>query len=216
MIDEADKFIESSEKVEYQPFDALKDIQSIGSERFKFVVAGLRNIVRFKREVALGNNSVLAHMGSLTVKPFKSMEARELLEEPLSYLGFRFPKDNDTEVLISTIFGTTNYFPGLLQLYCTKLIEAVQRNYAGYSESETPPYIVKGSYQKVLAEQSLQHDIRKKFFITLKDGDDDYYYIIALLVAYDYHDDKSKMDVMRKIFSKWQRIFNQKDFNSWQ
>lgn len=44
----------------------------------------------------------------------------------------------------------------------------------------------------MLAEQSLQHDIRKKFFITLKDGDDDYYYIIALLVAYDYHDDKSK------------------------
>lgn len=193
LIDEADKFIESSEKVEYQPFDALKDIQSIGSERFKFVVAGLRNIVRFKREVALGNNSVLAHMGSLTVKPFKSMEARELLEEPLSYLGFRFPKDNDTEVLISTIFGTTNYFPGLLQLYCTKLIEAVQRNYVGYSESETPPYIVKKDHiKKVLAEQSLQHDIRKKFFITLKDGDDDYYYIIALLVAYDYHDDKSK------------------------
>ena len=193
LMDEADKFIESSEKVEYQPFDALKDIQSIGSERFKFVVAGLRNIVRFKREVALGNNSVLTHLDSLTVKPFKSMEARELLEEPLSYLGFRFPKDNDTEVLISTIFGTTNYFPGLLQLYCTKLIEAVQRNYAGYSESETPPYIVKKDHiKKVLAEQTLQHDIREKFFITLKVGDDDYYYIIALLVAYDYHDDKSK------------------------
>ena len=193
LMDEADVFIESCESVGYQPFDALKDIQSIGSGRFKFVVAGLRNIVRFKREVALGNNSVLTHLESLTVKPFKSMEARELLEVPLSYLGFRFPKDNDTEVLISTIFGTTNYFPGLLQLYCAKLIEAMRRDYAGYSESETPPYIVKKDHiKKVLAEQSLQQDIREKFFITLKVGEDDYYYIIALLVAYHYHGNKSQ------------------------
>ena len=193
LMDEADVFIESCEDVGYQPFDALKDIQSIGSGRFKFVVAGLRNIVRFKREAALGNNSVLTHLESLTVKPFKSMEARELLEVPLSYLGFRFPKDNETEVLISTIFGTTNYFPGLLQLYCAKLIEAMQRDYAGYSESETPPYIVKKDHiKKVLAEQSLQQDIREKFFITLKVGEDDYYYIIALLVAYHYHENKSQ------------------------
>ena len=192
MIDEADTFIDSCEDVGYQPFNELKDIQSIGSGRFKFVVAGLRNIVRFKRQAALSNNSVLTHLDSLTVKPFKAMEARELLEVPLSYLGFRFPKNNDTEVLISTIFGTTNYFPGLIQLYCTKLIEAMRRDYAGYAESETPPYYVQKEHiKKVLAEQTLQQDIREKFFITLKVGDDDYYYIIALLAAYHYHDDKS-------------------------
>lgn len=192
MIDEADVFIESCEEVGYQPFNELKDIQSIGSGRFKFVVAGLRNIVRFKRQAALSNNSVLTHLDSLTVKPFKAMEARELLEVPLSYLGFRFPNNNETEVLISTIFGTTNYFPGLIQLYCTKLIEAMRRDYAGYTESDTPPYYVQKEHiKKVLAEQTLQHDIRDKFFITLKVGDDDYYYIIALLAAYHYHDDKS-------------------------
>jgi len=193
MIDEADVFIESCEAVGYQPFDALKEIQGIGTGRFKFVVAGLRNIVRFKRTVALGNNSVLTHLDSLTVKPFKTMEARELLEVPLSYLGFRFPRNNETEVLVSTIFGTANYFPGLIQLYCTKLIEAVKRDYAGYSESETPPYYVQKEHiKKVLAEQSLQQDIREKFFITLKVGEDDYYYIIALLVAYHYHEGKSQ------------------------
>lgn len=192
MIDEADVFIESCEEVGYQPFKELKDIQSIGSGRFKFVVAGLRNIVRFKRQTALSNNNALPHLDSLTVKPFKAMEARELLEVPLSYLGFRFPKNNETEVLISTIFGTTNYFPGLIQLYCTKLIEAMRRNYAGYTESDTPPYYVqKELIKKVLAEQTLQDDIREKFFITLKVDDDDYYYIIALLAAYHYHDDKS-------------------------
>nr|WP_296957231.1 hypothetical protein [uncultured Mediterraneibacter sp.] len=193
MLDEADKFIESCESVDYKPFDMLEEIQGIGKGRFKFVVAGLRNIVRFKRDIALGKNSGLAHLESMTVKPFKAMEARELLEVPLSYLGFRFPKDNNTEVLISTIFGTTNYFPGLLQLYCKKLIEALQRDYVGYSENDTPPYIVKKDHiKKILAEQSLQEEIRSKFFITLKEGDDDYYYIIALLVAFHYHEYKSQ------------------------
>jgi hypothetical protein len=83
LIDEADTFIESCEAVNYKPFDALKDIQGIGKGRFKFVVAGLRNVVRFKREAALGNNSVLTHLQAMTVKPFSPPEARELLEIPL-------------------------------------------------------------------------------------------------------------------------------------
>lgn len=193
LLDEADVFIESCEKVGYAPFDALKDIQNIGPGRFKFVVAGLRNIVRFNKTIALSNNSVLTHLSSLTVTPFKSTEARELLEVPLSYLGFRFRNDSSTEMLISTIFGTTNYFPGLLQLYCSKLIEAVQRDYAGYNEENTPPYVVSESHiKKVLADKTLQEQIKEKFDITLRVGDDDYYYLIALLAAFNYHNNKEQ------------------------
>ena len=193
LLDEADDFIESCEKVGYRPFDALKDIQNIGPGRFKFVVAGLRNIVRFNKNKALSNNSVLTHLSSLTVTPFRSTEARELLEVPLSYLGFRFRDDSSTEMLISTIFGTTNYFPGLLQLYCSKLIEAVQRDYAGYNEDETPPYVVSESHiKKVLSDKTLEEQIREKFFITLRVGNDDYYYLIALLAAFNYHNNKEQ------------------------
>ena len=193
LLDEADVFIESCESVGYRPFDALKDIQGVGSGRFKFVVAGLRNIVRFKKNAALSNNSVITHLGSLTVTPFKSVEARELLEVPLSYLGFRFPNDNKTEMLISTIFGTTNYFPGLIQLYCSKLIEAMQRDYAGYDENETPPYYVREEHiKKALADKTLEQQIREKFIITLKVDEDDYYYLIALLAAYNYHNNKGQ------------------------
>lgn len=193
LMDEADVFIESCEAVDYRPFDSLKDIQSVGAGRFKFVVAGLRNIVRFKKNTALSNNRVLTHLSSLTVTPFKSTEARELLEVPLFYLGFRFPDDSKTQMLISTIFGTTNYFPGLLQLYCAKLVEAMKRDYAGYSETETPPYIVREEHiKKALSDKTLEEQIREKFFITLKYGDDDYYYLIALLTAYNYHNNKGQ------------------------
>lgn len=183
MLDEADVFIESCGEVNYFPFDRLKDIQSLGTGRFKFVVAGLRNVVRFNK-MSTDKNSVLAHFKSLTVKPFKAAEARELLEIPLSYLGFRFPRDNQTDMLVSTIFCQTNYFPGLLQLYCEKLIETMRKDYAGYAERETPPYIVQEEHiKKALTEQDLQAQIRDKFFITLKVDDDDYYYVIALLMA---------------------------------
>lgn len=191
LLDEADTFIESCAEVNYQPFDVLKDIQSVGSGRFKFVVAGLRNVVRFNRDAALSNNSVLTHLSSLTVTPFRASDARELLQTPLHYLGFRFQDDNKTDMLISNIFGTTNYFPGLLQLYCAKLIEAMRRDYAGYDEIDTPPYMIREEHiKKVLADKTLEDQIREKFEITLKVDDDDYYYQIAVLMAFHYHNVK--------------------------
>ena len=187
LLDEADTFIESCEAVNYKPFDALKEIQSIGAGRFKFVIAGLRNVVRFKREAALGNNSVLTHLQAMTVKPFNTSEARELLEIPLHYLGLRFPKEK--EYLITLILATTNYFPGLIQLYCAKLLEAMRsKDYAGYDEANTPVYeISEGHIKKVLADPAFMQQIREKYEITLKLDEDNYYYLIALLMAYLYH-----------------------------
>lgn len=187
LLDEADAFIESCEAINYQPFDALKEIQSIGSGRFKFVIAGLRNIVRFKRDAALGNNSVLTHLESMTVKPFQTAEARELMEIPLHYLGLEFPKKN--EYLMTLILATTNYFPGLIQMYCAKLLTAMRnKDYAGYDEADTPVYEISEDHiKKVLADSEFTEQIREKFFITLKLDQDYYYYLIALIMASLYH-----------------------------
>ena len=187
LLDEADVFIESCEAVNYKPFDALKEIQSIGSGRFKFVIAGLRNVVRFKREAALGNNSVLTHLQAMTVKPFNTSEARELMEIPLHYLGLRFPKEKES--LVTLILATTNYFPGLIQLYCAKLVEAMRsKDYAGYNEADAPIYEVSEDHiKKVLSDPAFMQQIREKYEITLKLDEDNYYYLIALLMAYLYH-----------------------------
>lgn len=187
LLDEADTFIDScGGSVNYQPFDALKEIQSIGAGRFKFVIAGLRNIVRFKRE-ALENNSVLTHLEPMTVKPFNTSEARELMEIPLHYLGLRFPKEKES--LITLILATTNYFPGLIQMYCAKLINAMRnKDYANYDEVDTPIYEVSEDHiKKVLADPEFTQQIREKYIITLKLDEDNYYYLIALLMAYLYH-----------------------------
>ena len=185
MLDEADKFLESCEEVGYSPFNALKDIQqSVEAGRFKFVVAGLRNVVRFNKAATSGN-SVLPHLEPLIIKPFTTQEARMLLEQPLYFLGFRFPEDNTD--LVPMILATANYFPGLIQLYCARLIEALKKNYGDYNERTSPPYEIKeGLIKRVLAESDFRSQIREKFMITLKVGDDDYYYILALILAYLY------------------------------
>lgn len=186
LIDEADAFIESCKAVDYRPFEELKNIQTIGQERFKFVIAGLRNVVRFDKE-ALSKNSVLAHLKSYTVRPFSVMEARELLEVPLACLGLRFSEEK--QALVSTILATTNYFPGLIQLYCYKLLEAMKKDYAGYEEANTPPYEINEKHiKKVLAEADFMQDIYNKFDITLRVDEDCYYHILAILMAALYHD----------------------------
>ena len=187
LLDEADVFIESCSEVNFSPFDALKDIQNVGTERFKFVIAGLRNIVKFSKG-ALSNNSVLTHLSHTTIVPFNYNEARELLEKPLYYLGLRFPKEKDS--LVSLIFANANYFPGLIQLYCAKLVEAMTKgDYAGYNENDAPIYYVEQEHiKKVLAEEGFLQQVREKFEITLRLDEDNYYYIIALLMASLYHD----------------------------
>lgn len=186
LIDEADAFIESCKMIDYRPFEELKNIQTIGQERFKFVIAGLRNVVRFDKE-ALSNNSVLAHLKSYTVRPFSVTEARELLEVPLACLGLRFSKEK--QALVSTILATTNYFPGLIQLYCYKLLEAMKKDYAGYEEANTPPYEINEKHiKKVLAEADFTQDIYNKFDITLRVDEDCYYHILAILMADLYHE----------------------------
>ena len=186
LIDEADAFIENCKAVDYRPFEELKNIQTIGQERFKFVIAGLRNVVRFDKE-ALSKNSVLAHLKSYTVRPFSATEARELLEVPLACLGLRFSEEK--QALVSTILATTNYFPGLIQLYCYKLLEAMKKDYAGYEEANTPPYEINEKHiKKVLAEADFMQDIYNKFDITLRVDEDCYYHILAILMADLYHD----------------------------
>ena len=179
MLDEADCLIESSKEVNFLPIVKLKNIQQISNGRFKFVLAGLHDLVRFNRSVALGRNSVIAHLSYINIKPFIHEDAEKLLLTPLSYLGFSFENDS---VLISQILASTNYFPGLIQLYCKKLIETMKVGYAGYNENTTPPYIVTESHiKKVLSDKHFRDEIKNKFEITLRL--DDAYYIIALIMA---------------------------------
>lgn len=192
MLDEADVFIGDCANCGYRPLVALKDVQQSFPGRFKYVLAGLHNIVRFNRQVALGNNSVITHMPSLKITPFHTPEAEELLTMPLSYLGFSLP----SKVTVSQILATCNYFPGLIQLYAKKLIESIRAaDYAGYDIKRTPPYVVSDAHlRRVMSDKEFVEQIHEKFEITLTLDQDQgsCYYPLTLLIGWMYSDAPSK------------------------
>lgn len=195
-LDESDDFLKSCRNEGFAPILQLIDLQQNPPEgtRFKFVMAGLRDVVRFYRDEALGNNGQFAKLPSLVVRPFDFDEANELLREPLRCLGFYFSVDSKTaDSLALMILETTNYFPGLIQHYCAKLIEALSRkDYAGYSETAAPIYQISDNHvQSVLSEESFNAEIKTKIQMTLRLGDDKFYYVIANLMAWRYHNDDS-------------------------
>ena len=146
---------------------------------------------------------VLTKLSSMTIKPFNSSEAWELLEKPLYTLGFRFSPEK--QYLIAMIFANANYFPGLIQLYCSKLIEALRNKntYGGYSDTKVPPYDINdGIIKKILSDKDFQQEVKAKFDITLDlEGNDNYYRLLALLMAWLYHEERrydgySAQDIM--------------------
>ena len=187
MLDEADAFINDCANCGYRPLVALKDVQQSLPGQFKYVLAGLHNIVKFNRQVALGNNSVITHMPSLKITPFRTPEAQELLTGPLSYLGFSLP----SKVTVSQILATCNYFPGLIQLYAKKLIESIRAaDYAGYDVKKTPPYVVSDEHlRRVMSDKEFVDQIHEKFEITLTLDQDQgsCYYPLTLLIGWMYN-----------------------------
>ena len=194
-LDEADDFIKSCREEDFKPILELIDIQQNfhNGSRFKFVMAGLRDVVRFYRDDLLGNNNQIAKLPSLTVKPFELEDASKLLKEPLRCLGLYFSDNENSDSLAMMILETTNYFPGLIQLYCAKLIEALSKeDYASYDETKSPIYEVSESHvQSILGEESFNEEIKNKVNMTLRLGDDKFYYVIAHLMAWRYHNDDS-------------------------
>ena len=74
-------------------------------------------------------------------------------------------------------------------MYCAKLIDAMRnKDYANYNEVDTPIYEVSEEHiKKVLADPEFTRKIREKYNITLDLNEDNYYYLIALLMAFLYH-----------------------------
>lgn len=193
LYDESDHFLVDAAKNQNRPIEVLKDLRDYVPGHFKFIFAGLHNVIRFDRK-QLGDNTVFAQLDHLVVKPFGYLEANELLLKPLSYLGFEVRNQD----IISTILAQTNYFPGLIQYYGKNLVESVRSQYKSqlFNDCNTPPYPLDESYLKdLLKDEKFRHKIDDMFMITLELDKDNYYAIIALVVAYQYQYEQQRVPV---------------------
>lgn len=207
LYDESDHFLVDAAKNQNRPIEVLKDLRDYVPGHFKFIFAGLHNVIRFDRK-QLGDNTVFAQLDHLVVKPFGYLEANELLLKPLSYLGFEIRNQN----IISTILAQTNYFPGLIQYYGKNLVESVRSQYKSqlFNDCNTPPYPLDESYLKdLLKDEKFRHKIDDMFMITLELDKDNYYAIIALVVAYQYQYEQQRVvpvtiDTIRDVCSTYE------------
>lgn len=187
LLDETDRFLDLEGRSErtaagktIEPFSRTSQIKGLmdrTDRRFKVVFAGLHNVKRTTRQ----SNNPLAHYGDpICIGPLLDngewRAARALIERPLSSLGFTFASPD----LVTRILSQTNYYPSLIQLYCTQLIKQLTNPHAPL---EGPPYEITSSHvEEVYRSQSLRDSIRERFRLTIQL--DQRYEVIAYVVAY--------------------------------
>ena len=157
--------------------ESMRALMNDTFNRFKVVFAGLHNVQRFAGRPNspfsnLGFNPNRPRRGG--IGPLSDHEARQLVEEPCSLLGFRFE-----QLAVDKILSYTNRHPSLIQFFCHELIQT----WRAYHLDGRPPFHVGiADVDKVYRKKSIQEGIRRRFEETFKL--DPRYHVISLTMIY--------------------------------
>ncbi len=128
LLDEADRLQSVDAAQTFATIDRLKGVMDRTQYRFKVVLAGLHGVRRF---CSIANHP-FAHMGPpVEIGPLAADEAQQLIDAPLTALGYRMDPGAALKLR-----GYTNDHPGLIQHFCSELIETVRRR----GQSQRPPF----------------------------------------------------------------------------
>jgi hypothetical protein len=181
LLDEADRFLEQDSRLQYPETSRLKNLMDVTSRRFKVVFAGLHNVLRTTEQA----NHPLAHLGDpIEVGPLlKAGEwrhARDLIRLPLSAAGYFFEPDD----LMVRILAQTNYYPSLIQLYCSQLLRQLHKPYSHRLDFRNGPRygITESVVDEAYRSKELRDAIRSRFHLTLQL--DPRYEVITYAIAY--------------------------------
>lgn len=208
LLDEADRFLEFDARDGFPDTRRLKALMEVTERRFKVVFAGLHNVLRTTEQA----NQPLAHFGEAIeigplIRPDDLRAARELVLRPLMAAGFAF----DNEQRADRVLALTNYYPSLIQLYCSKLLhEMLRGDRSNLDRRVGPRYAITARHlDSVYARQDLRDEIRSKFLLTLKL--DPRYNLITYALAYEIQQGKFKLESgatveeIRRIAESWWR-----------
>ncbi|MCW5283191.1 ATP-binding protein [Verminephrobacter eiseniae] len=180
LLDEADRFFEQDGKKDFAETRRLKQLMDETSRHFKVVFAGLHNVLRMTERA----NHPLAHFGEpIKVGPLvdedEVKEAEELVRRPMAAAGFEFESRN----LVIRILAQTNYYPSLIQFYCSRLLGHMQSRLASARHPPGPRYIISDKdIESVYSSGELRDEIRSKFRLTLQL--DPRYEVVAYALAW--------------------------------
>jgi hypothetical protein len=141
-------------------------------------------------------NHPLAHYGEpICIGPLLEggewRAARDLVEQPLASIGYVFESPD----LVTRILSQTNYYPSLIQLYCSHLLRHVTaRGANSFDPKACPPYVITSRHvEEAYKSQDLRKAIRDRFIWTLQL--DQRYEVIAYAIAHGtLSDDRGMVD----------------------
>jgi hypothetical protein len=180
LLDEADRFFDQDGRTGFQETARLKGLMEDTERRFKVVFAGLHNVLRMTERA----NHPLAHLGEpINVGPLLEgqewRDAEELIRKPFEAAGFEF----ESRSLITRILAHTNYYPSLIQLYCTHLLRQMLGSIQRDARILGPRYQITAKHvDAAYRSRALRDEIRTKFQLTLQL--DPRYEVIAYTLAY--------------------------------
>ena len=120
-LDEIDSVLDKDAATNFELVRSLKGLVNDPHHRFRVVFAGLNNVNRFRTYP----NVPLEQLGSpLEVGILDSQDARSLILQPLTALGYQFQEPE----LVDRIMAFTNRHPSLLHIFCSELVEQLARD----------------------------------------------------------------------------------------
>ena len=175
LLDEADDLIDLDARHDFGLVKTLRQLMVETNRRFKVVFAGLESVQRYQRM----KNHPFAQLGRETViGPLPTLAAQSLVVNPMRALGFEF----ESHELVLRIMSAVNYHPGLMQIFCFRLLTrcyeklARQRKFSGVVRT-----ISREDLRDIERNPSFTEDIQKRFDWTL-DLDDRYKLLTYALV----------------------------------
>ena len=177
LLDEADHFFEHDARQgsPYSETRRFKQLMDETERRFKVVFAGLHNVLR----TASTSNQPLGHLNeAVRIGPLMDEReiraAEELITRPIEAAGFEF----EDRSLVMRVLAQTNYYPSLIQLYCTQVLRHLRENKLRRQGNAGPRFrIDESDIETVFSGRPLRDAIRSKFRLTLQL--DDRYEVIA-------------------------------------
>lgn len=177
LLDETDHFFEhdARQASPYAETRRLKQLMDETERRFKVVFAGLHNVLR----TASTSNQPLGHLNeAVRIGPLMNEReiraAEELITRPIEAAGFEF----EDRSLVMRVLAQTNYYPSLIQLYCTQVLRHLRESRLRKQSVSGPRFrIDESDIETVFSGRPLRDAIRSKFRLTLQL--DDRYEVIA-------------------------------------
>ncbi|RLC95965.1 MAG: hypothetical protein DRI46_14300, partial [Chloroflexi bacterium] len=201
LLDESDDLLDMDSAEEFRVVKQFRALMAETDRRFKVVFTGLKSVQRFNSY----ENQPFTQLGSaIVVRPLPPKEAQDLVQLPMRALGFSF----DESSLVLRILSQSNYHPGLVQIFCHRLVELLNSSRVKESAHQK---IIRADVNRVERNVDFIEEIRNRFDWTL-DLDERYKVLIYALVINNAATQQHSIAQMKKIGEEWwPEVFGQMD-----